>query len=234
MKVGERQGSSSFARHNERMEFCHFVDAMELIDVPVAGKKFTWFSADGKAMSRLDRFLLDRCTDRRLDQFLLSDKFIEKGSVSGQWIDNRDISDHCSIWLMCSDFNWGPKPFKVNNYWLEHPEFKSFVANVWEKLNVKGKKAFVIKEKLKKLKEELRGWNREVFGILDLNIEKTVKDLNEAEALISSDGVNSVISDKSAINKKFWDQLYFKESLIKQKSRSKWVREGDSNSHFFH
>ncbi|PNX92925.1 hypothetical protein L195_g016071, partial [Trifolium pratense] len=111
MKEGERQGSSSFSRHNERMEFCQFADAMELIDVLVAGKKFSWFSADGKAMSRLDRFLL-------------SDKFIEKGAASGQWIGNRDISDHFPIWLMCSNVNWGPKPFKVNNCWLEHPEFK--------------------------------------------------------------------------------------------------------------
>ncbi|XP_045791747.1 uncharacterized protein LOC123886474 [Trifolium pratense] len=221
MKEGERQGSSSFSRINERMEFCQFAEAIELIDVPVAGKKFTWFSADGKAKSRLDRFLL-------------SENFIEKGAVPGQWIGNRDISDHCPIWLLCSDVNWGPKPFKVNNCWLEHPEFKSFVVNVWEQRNIKGKKAFIIKEKLKKLKEELRGWNREVFGILDLNIEKTVTELNEAEALSISDGSNSLISDKSAINKKFWEQIHYKESLIKQKSRMKWVREGDSNSHFFH
>ncbi|MCH84540.1 hypothetical protein A2U01_0005372, partial [Trifolium medium] len=39
-----------------------------------------------------------------------------------------------------------------------------------------------------RLKEELRGWNREVFGILDLNIENTVKELNEAEGLAAIDG----------------------------------------------
>ncbi|XP_045831276.1 uncharacterized protein LOC123922622 [Trifolium pratense] len=221
MKVGERKGNSSLSRQTKRFEFCQFVEAMDLIDVPVAGKKFSWFSADGKAMSRLDRFLL-------------SDKFIEKGEVSGQWIGNRDISDQCPIWLLCSNLNWGPKPFKLNNCWLEHAEFKPFVAKIWEKLNIKGKKAFVIKEKLKRLKEELRGWNKEVFGMLDLNIENTVKDLNEAEGIIDSNGVNSVTTNKAAINKKIWDQLYFKESLIKQKSRLKWVREGDSNSRFFH
>ncbi|MCI41594.1 hypothetical protein A2U01_0062827, partial [Trifolium medium] len=45
---------------------------MEVVDVPVTGKKFTWFSADGKAMSRLDRFLLSK-------------GFIDKAGVSGQW-----------------------------------------------------------------------------------------------------------------------------------------------------
>ncbi|MCH80575.1 LINE-1 reverse transcriptase like [Trifolium medium] len=77
----------------------------------------------------------------------------------------------------------------MNNCWLEHPEFKPFVEKIWAKLNIKGKKAYVIKEKLKRLKEELRGWNREVFGILDLNIENTVKELNEAEGLTSIDGI---------------------------------------------
>ncbi|GAU32253.1 hypothetical protein TSUD_53800 [Trifolium subterraneum] len=141
LKARERKGSSSAFTHNERAEFCQFVESMELIDVPVTGKKFTWFSANGKAMSRLDRFLL-------------SDNFIVKEEVSGQWIGDRDISDHCPIWLICLNLNWGPKPFK-------------------------------------RLKEELREWNREVFGILDLNIEKTVKELNEVEGLAANYDVNS-------------------------------------------
>jgi hypothetical protein len=138
---------------------------MELVDIPVLGKKFTWFNSDGSAMSRLDRFLL-------------SEVFISKGSITNQWVGDRDIFDHCPIWLMSTNLNWGPKPFKLNNCWLEHPEFFTFVKNTWENMNVQGKNAFVIKEKLKKLKDALKAWNRDVFGILDLNIDKTISDLN--------------------------------------------------------
>ncbi|PNX98293.1 cysteine-rich receptor-like protein kinase [Trifolium pratense] len=194
---------------------------MEIIDVPVTGKKFTWFSADGKTMSRLDRFLL-------------SEGFIDKSGVSGQWVGERDISDHCPVWLLCSNLNWGPKPFKFNNCWLEHAEFNRFVEDLWVKMPSKGKKAFVLKEKLKSLKEALKGWNKEVFGVLDMNIESTVKELNEVEGLMASDELVSDIVDRGGLQKRFWEQLHYKESLLKQKSKMKWIQDGDANSRFFH
>lgn len=40
--------------------------------------------------------------------------------------------------------------------------------------------AFVIKEKFKRLKEQLKEWNKNVFGIMDLNFDKLVKDMNDA------------------------------------------------------
>ncbi|MCI85021.1 hypothetical protein A2U01_0106299, partial [Trifolium medium] len=58
-------------------------------------------------------------------------------------------------------------------------------------MDIRGKKAFVVKEKLKRPKEALKGWNKEVFGILDLNIDKTVKELNEMEGLIAGGDLSS-------------------------------------------
>ncbi|GAU33427.1 hypothetical protein TSUD_380630 [Trifolium subterraneum] len=170
----------------------------------------------------------------RLDCFLLSEGFIEKGGISNQWIGDRDISDHCPIWLVCSNLDWGPKPFKFNNCWLEHPNFIPFVTETWKKLEVKGKKAYVLKEKLKRLKDSLNVWNREVFGIIDLNINKTVKELNEAEDLIANGNGDPTLFKTKELVKSFWDQILYKESLLHQKARTKWIQEGDSNSRFFH
>ncbi|PNX60534.1 hypothetical protein L195_g051980 [Trifolium pratense] len=41
----------------------------------------------------------------RLDRFLLSEGFIEKGGIFNQWIGDRDISDHCPIWLVCTNLD---------------------------------------------------------------------------------------------------------------------------------
>ncbi|CAJ2667257.1 unnamed protein product [Trifolium pratense] len=221
LHLSERKGSSVATRRSEVNFFREFVDDMELIDIPVLGKKFSWFSPDGIAMSRLDRFLL-------------SEGFLKKNDVKGQWIGDRDISDHCPVWLLSSSCNWGPKPFRVINGWLEHPEFKGFVESTWKSYDIRGKKAFVLKEKLKLLRESLKKWNKEVFGYLDLNIEKTVSDINEFEGLLSSTNGDVDYLMLEGLNKEFWMQLHFKDSLLKQKSRSKWVKEGDSNTKFFH
>jgi exonuclease III len=129
--ASERRGSSADGRQGERTLFNHFVEDMELIDVPVLGKKNSWFSADGKSMSRIDRFLL-------------SEGFITSQGIAGQWIGDRDISDHCPIWLTASHNNWGPKPFRVINGWFEHPEFYSFVEKSWNSFIVQGRKAYIL------------------------------------------------------------------------------------------
>jgi exonuclease III len=221
MKSGERRGSSNAGSQAERAEFAQFSEVMEIIDIPVMGKKFTWFNSDGSVMSRLDRFLL-------------SEGFIIKGGISNQWVDDRDISDHCPIWLLCSNLNWGPKPFKFNNCWIDHPDFFSFVKGRWESMDIQGKKAFIVKEKLKKLKEALKVWNKEVFGIVDLNIDKTVRDLNDLEEQIAYGSIDpSIINSKEKV-KQFWEQIHAKESILRQKSRTRWLQEGDNNTRFFH
>jgi hypothetical protein len=130
--------------------------------------------------------------------------------------------------------NWGPKPFKFLNCWLHHPEFIPFVKDTWESTILRGSSAFILKEKLKRLKEALRRWNREVFGIVELNIEKTVQELNDMEDQMANDVLDSDHLNTTGLVKQFWDQIHTKESLLRQKSRTKWVQEGDSNTRFFH
>ncbi|GAU16309.1 hypothetical protein TSUD_299410 [Trifolium subterraneum] len=177
--------------------------------------------------------------DRRHGEMLDFRDFVEEIEVVdvpvlGQWIGYRDISNHCPVWLFSKSCNWGPKPFRVINGWLDHPNFLYFVDTSWKSFNVQGKKAFVLKEKLKLLKDRLKIWNKEVFRILDLNIEKSVKEINDIEGLLEEGGDGKSFIRREGLNKEFWKQLNLKDSLLKQKSRTRWVKEGDSNSRYFH
>ena len=60
-------------------------------------------------------------------------------------------------------------------------------------MEVKGKAAFVLKEKLKILKGNLRSWNINVFDILDLEVEGTFKEINGLQHLVTHEEVKNEI-----------------------------------------
>ncbi|GLT48264.1 hypothetical protein SLA2020_218990 [Shorea laevis] len=84
----------------------------------------------------------------------------------------RSLSDHCPLMLRLRVEDWGLKPFRTIDSWLEHPGFEQFVKDRWNNFTIRGWGGFRLKEKLKMLKKELRIWNKEVFGIIDYRIEE--------------------------------------------------------------
>lgn len=72
----------------------------------------------------------------------------------------------------------------------------------------------MFKEKLKLLKSELRTWNREVFGYVDLNIEKIVEEINSLDEVAASIDVRNS-SRRKEFTHQFWQQIHFKESLLR-------------------
>lgn len=78
----------------------------------------------------------------------------------GQFIGNKDIYDNCPIWLKINKVDWGAKPFKTNNCWFNNKDLLKFMRKEWNVIKVEGRSDFVIKEKLKILKVNLRRWNK--------------------------------------------------------------------------
>jgi hypothetical protein len=54
--VGDRMTEDDI----EIREFRNFVSQMELVDFPILRRCFTWFQPSGRAMSRLDQFLISK------------------------------------------------------------------------------------------------------------------------------------------------------------------------------
>ncbi|CAK8539202.1 unnamed protein product [Lathyrus sativus] len=147
---------------------------MELLDLLAVGRKFTWFNTSGTSMSRLDRFLL-------------SESLIRIWNLNAQYVGDKTFSDHCPIFLKTIDLNWGPKPFKFFSAWLKYEDFFPFVEKAWKSYRVSGRNMFIFKEKLKLLKTDLKVWNKQIFGILDLKVSDAVKEINDQDMVIEAD-----------------------------------------------
>ncbi|GJS89169.1 copia protein [Tanacetum coccineum] len=109
------------------------------------GRKFTRVSDDGVKFSKLDHFLLN-------------DEFNNLwGNLSVIALD-RNLSDHCPIMLKDVDIDFGPKPFRVFNVWVEETDFYHLEKTPYELLKgySQNSKAYIILNKhTRKVEESL-------------------------------------------------------------------------------
>ena len=98
----------------------------------------------------------------------------------------RLLSDHFSIILEGGSFQRGRRPFRFENMWLKDEGFVERVRSWWEFYNVLGAPSFVLANKLKLLKNDLKKWNVEVFGNVEDQVRKLWKELSDLEMIENS------------------------------------------------
>ncbi|PHT99388.1 Protein translocase subunit SecA [Capsicum chinense] len=123
----------------------------------------TWSrSEDSSSRSRLDRFL-----------------------VSTSWAPNvirvplpQLISDYSPILLDGSRGRWTKSPFRFESIWLSLSDFQDRVASRWSSYVVEGR-PFRLAKKLKLLKANMRVWNKEVFGRIEVKMREIMNEVGE-------------------------------------------------------
>ena len=146
-------------------DFDSFIRECNLRDIPLSNARFTWSARRHYTIaSRLDRFLFSPPWE---DVFpdLVQESLPHHGS------------DHFPIVLESCKVTWGPPPFRFENMWCNHHFFIPFVKEVWNSASVEGWEGFKFMRKLKILKDNLKEWNKSVFGDIRVRKDRILKEL---------------------------------------------------------
>lgn len=147
----------------------------------------------------------------------------------------RIISDPSPIILYVDQVNFGPKPFRIFNSWLDLPDFDLVIRNSWLSGNYRGSPDIILKNKIKKLREDIKVWHSNFMAINN----KLRMDLLNTINVWDQKAENANLSDLEALSRESavaellkLDQI--ERENLKQKCRITWAIEGDENSRFFH
>ncbi|KAK8704033.1 hypothetical protein V6N13_047668 [Hibiscus sabdariffa] len=132
-----------------------------------SGCKLTWYGGGSKAS--------------QLDRFLVSSSWVEKFVDLVQHNLPRNIFDHSPVRLSSGAVDWGPRPFRFLNCWLEKPSHVKLMGEEWGRITGVVQSPMSIMDKLRLLKSFLKVWNREPFGSVDLQIEVSTKLINDLD-----------------------------------------------------
>jgi hypothetical protein len=73
------------------------------------------------------------------------------------------------------------KPFRFQKFWLIHPDFQEVARTWWTNAEIQqGAKMFYFHQRIKNFKQQVRKWNKEVFGNIfqeRKSLEQKLEDL---------------------------------------------------------
>ncbi|XP_057803315.1 uncharacterized protein LOC131018618 [Salvia miltiorrhiza] len=207
-------------------DFCDFIDYSGLVESPTTGLRFTWSG----------RRFMPSHVESILDRAFYTASFADHWQSVHTHVFPRITSDHSPIALMCQQTNNIQRRFfKFLNMWTEHPEFSDLVTSSWTGTTAASCPIYTVMSKLKRLRKDITAWNRTVFGNVDRLVMETQQELLLIQEQIAQDGYteelfNREVAAQATVNV----HLSRKNSLLQQKSRVKWLHDGDRNTAFFH
>ncbi|CAA0831791.1 Unknown protein, partial [Striga hermonthica] len=200
--------------------FNKFISNMEMEEIGMEGHQFTWGNnrdAEGYVEEKLDRAFASF-------EWLSSHPNAKVLNVI------RTASDHSLLILNAgSQESRCKRRFAFDRRWVSKEGFAEVVQKAWS-IPQSGTPFFRLKEKVKQTRIALLIWsskfksqNQEKIAALSNKLEE-IREAGKADNWEEWDSVSKELNDAYTYEEKFWAQ----------KARVQWLKEGNSNTKFFH
>lgn len=152
-----------------------------------------------------------------------------------QSAENWGLSNHRVVSLSMGSVDFGPKPFRFYNTWMLEEDFNTLVKSWWDSPLVAGWAGASLHDKLKSLKKEIKKWNGSRASMTTERISNLELELQGVMDQMLRDGTSSSLrAQRLKVLDDLWNAFRVEECRWRQKARSRWAKEGDRNSAFFH
>ncbi|XP_070028655.1 uncharacterized protein [Nicotiana sylvestris] len=158
------------------------------------------------------------------------------GHIEAEYL-NPGVSDHSPNLLKCNCIvqqqNLHPRPFKLYQAVLHHPDFAGILKKVWAQ-DYKDIGMSRTWQKLKRLKEALRELNTYMTSYQQ-KLNQAKQELELAQYNISLQPLCQIYIEQekeALIEVEKWSNV--EEQVLRQKSRATWIQYRDVNTKYFH
>ncbi|KAL3623019.1 hypothetical protein CASFOL_031835 [Castilleja foliolosa] len=193
-----------------------------LAETPVEGNIYTWWNnqkGKHKIWERIDRFLLNNKAYMEIQAPITIHL-------------PRKFSDHKPIVLKMEEIQKIKSRFVFKKMWLDHTDFKDNIKNIWREI-VTGSPGYIMAEKLRRVRKFLKVWNWECFGNIQEERKQKTLQVEDLENKLQKNWSEKEEKELDSARKRLEDLHRWHYDLLRLKSRTQWIKEGDRNSKFY-
>ncbi|XP_074277933.1 uncharacterized protein LOC141601538 [Silene latifolia] len=196
-----------------------------VMDIVATGAFCTWNNKqppETRVYSRLNRWLVNQVWMDKFSDYIAN--FLPEGQF-----------DHNPCLVSKSPLGGNQhRPFKYFNMWSVADGFQDCVSQVWQN-EFSGTKMYKVVKKLKLLKPDLKKLNKAHFSDIENKADIAQLRLKKLqEQIMANPGDKDLIQQESEANQTFNVLYSAKMDYLKQKAKAHWLKDGDSNSAYFH
>jgi hypothetical protein len=219
VRLEEKQGRHTRSERQMQM-FRDVLDECGFVDLGFTGPKFTWTNnrVGDMTWERLDRAVAT-------PEWLIRFPSARVHHLDVRW------SDHKPLWVSTNPMvRLTRKPFRFEEVWTSDQGCEDVVATAWQK-PVPGVPMFSVWGKIHACRRGLRLWSKQSFGNIKTKIKEVERRLKQAETVSMQGGEHHQVG---LLKRELHSLLAKEEQLWRQRSRAKWLKARDRNTHYFH